>query len=317
MFSFIKMLQSIHNYILSKKWLFFTMLTFTSAFGILASMTAINIMTKDVASQTYMEQHRLDKKLLDGFLVSRYDSLLSVGGIMSIHPDIATHISQKSDKTLNDLLQTTSKSINDNINASPIKIKYYAKAYEATLSQNKELANLVMDSKQNITGIVINKDGVRLIGIVPVEFNKKIVGAIEVSQSIHSIKNDFQRLGKEFVFILDKNQLVFLDVEHKTDTYNEIDSKYRVAFHEYDSKFYVNLQTISLEELMEEKYINNKDFYTTRDETIDLRGMEIGLFIIGEDAKNSSSFVQITKGMINSVTTVALGLVISLILFMF
>jgi len=91
MFSFIKMLGSINSYIKSKKWLFFTVLTFGSAAGILISMTAINFMTKDVAVQTYMEEHRLDKRLLEGFLISRYDSLLSIAGIMSIHPDIATH----------------------------------------------------------------------------------------------------------------------------------------------------------------------------------------------------------------------------------
>lgn len=317
MFSFIKMLGSIKSYVMSKKWLFFTMLTFLSAAGILVSMISINFMTKDVATQTYMEEHRLDKKLLDGFLISRYDSLLSIAGILSIHPEIAMHIEEKADNTLNELLQKVYKNINETVNNNPIKIKYYAKDYTASSSENTEIANLVMDSKQNITGIVINKDGVRLIGITAVEKDKKVIGAIEVSQSIHGIKDDFERLGKEFVFILDKSQLVFLDVAHKTDTYHDIDETYKVAFHEYDSKFYVNLQKLDINKLMEKKYINNKDFYTTNDFAIDLNGREIGLFVIGESTNNGSSFVQITKNMINSVTTVALGLVISLILFMF
>ena len=317
MFSFIKMLGSINSYIKSKKWLFFTVLTFGSAAGILISMTAINFMTKDVAVQTYMEEHRLDKRLLEGFLISRYDSLLSIAGIMSIHPDIATHINQKSDKTLNELLNVVSKSINETTNKSPINIKYYAKSYESSISENTELANLVMDSKQNVTGVVINKDGVRLIGITAIVVDKKVIGAIEVSESIHSLKDDFERLGKEFVFILNKNQLVFLDMEHKTDVYNDIDDTFKVAFHEYDSKFYINLQKLNIEELVIDKYINNKNFYTTIDATIDLNGREIGLYVIGESTSNANSFVQITKNMINSVTTVALGLVISLILFMF
>jgi hypothetical protein len=311
------MLGSIKSYVMSKKWLFFTMLTFLSAAGILVSMISINFMTKDVATQTYMEEHRLDKKLLDGFLISRYDSLLSIAGILSIHPEIAMHIEEKADNTLNELLQKVYKNINETVNNNPIKIKYYAKDYTASSSENTEIANLVMDSKQNITGIVINKDGVRLIGITAVEKDKKVIGAIEVSQSIHGIKDDFERLGKEFVFILDKSQLVFLDVAHKTDTYHDIDETYKVAFHEYDSKFYVNLQKLDINKLMEKKYINNKDFYTTNDFAIDLNGREIGLFVIGESTNNGSSFVQITKNMINSVTTVALGLVISLILFMF
>lgn len=317
MFSFIKMLESIHSYIMSKKWLFFTMLTITSATGILVSMTAINFMTRDVAKQTYMEEHRLDKKLLEGFLVAKYDSLLSVAGLISIHPTMISHLNDKSDEKLNNFLQSAATTINDRTNSVPINIKYYAKDHKIVNSENIELSNLVMDSKQNVSGIVINKDGVRLIGITPIEHNKKVIGAIEVSQSVHAVKDDFERLGKEFVFILNKSQLVFLDVSHKTDVYHDIDDNYKVAFHEYDSKFYVNLQKLDIEELINEKYVNTKNFYTTNDPAIDLNGREIGLFVIGESANNANSFVQITKNMITSVTTVALGLVISLILFMF
>ena len=317
MFSFVKSLQSLKNFLQSKKWLWFTVLTVGSAAGVFISMLFINSMTKDVAHQTYMEEHRLDSNLLYGFLTARYDSLLSVGSMVAINGEIATRITEKADKTLNQLLSDSAKNINEKTNISPIKLKYYAVDYLASKSENIEFANLVMTSNQNISGIVINKDGVRLIGITPVQDGNKTIGAIEVSQSIHSLKLDFERLGKEFIFILNKNQLVFIDIEHKNDTYNDIDDTYKVAFHEYDSKFYVNLQKLDIDTIVENKYNNNPSFYTTYDETIDLNGREVGLFFIGESSDNASSFVQITKNMINSVTTVALGLVISLILFMF
>jgi len=317
MFSFVKSLQSLKNFLQSKKWLWFTVLTVGSAAGVFISMLFINSMTKDVAHQTYMEEHRLDSNLLYGFLTARYDSLLSVGSMVAINGEIATRITEKADKTLNQLLSDSAKNINEKTNISPIKLKYYAVDYLASKSENIEFANLVMTSNQNISGIVINKDGVRLIGITPVQDGNKTIGAIEVSQSIHSLKLDFERLGKEFIFILNKNQLVFIDIEHKNDTYNDIDDTYKVAFHEYDSKFYVNLQKLDIDTIVENKYNNNPSFYTTYDETIDLNGREVGLFFIGESSANASSFVQITKNMINSVTTVALGLVISLILFMF
>ena len=321
MFSFVKFLQSIKSYMKTKKWLWFTMLTFGSAAGVFISIVLINIMTKDVAKQTFMEEHRLDSNLLHSFVTARYDSLLSIGAIVSINTEVVTRIGEKADKTLIALLDKTAKNINEKTNISPIKIKYYARDYKAGLSENNEFAELVISSKQNISGIVVNKDGVRFVGITPVEIKVKdkieTIGAIEVSQSIHALKSDFERLGKEFIFVLNKNQLVFLDIAHKTDTYNDIDETYKVAFHNYDSKFYVNLQKLSIEELVAQKYINNQSFYTTYDETIDLNGREIGLFFIGESAANANSFVQITKNMINSVTTVALGLIISLILFMF
>ena len=317
MFSFVKTLQSIRTYMKSKKWLWFSMLSFGSAAGVLISMMFINMMTKDVAHQTYMEEHRMESNLLYGYVTARYDSLLSIGAIISIHPEIKQHIEEKADTTLNDLLNSIAKGINDNTNNSPITVKYYAKDYKATRSENQEFADLVISSSQNISGIAVNKDGVKLVAITPVTKDKKVIGAIEVSQSIHALKLDFERLGKEFVFVLDKNQLVFLDIAHKTDVYSEINEHYKVAFHEYDSKFYTNLQKLDVPALVENKYFNDAQFYTTYNEAIDLNGREIGLFFIGESSKNANSFVQITKNMINSVTTVALGLVISLILFMF
>jgi len=317
MFSFVKSIQSILNYLKSKKWLWFTALSFGSASGVLISMMFINIMTKDVAQQTYMEENRLESNLLFGYITARYDSLLSVGGIISIHPDVSARITEKADETLNTLLSDVTKSINDKTNISPIEIKYYASTYKASRSENIEFAELVMSSGQNISGITVNKDGVRLIGITPVYKEKKVIGAIEVSQSIHALKLDFERLGKEFVFVLDKNQLVFLDIAHKTDTYSDVDEMYKVAFHEYDSKFYSNTQKLNIPDIVENKFISDAQYYTTYDEAIDLNGRQIGLFFIGESSENANSFVQITKNMINSVTTVALGLVISLILFMF
>lgn len=317
MFSFVKFLQSVRSFMKTKKWLWFTVLTFASALGILGSMIFINMMTQDVAKKTYLEEHRLDANLLDNFLISRYDTLLSIGGVLSLDKGLHTNIIAKDDKKVIEFLDSTSLSINKKVNVSPIKMKYYATDYKASVSQNTELAELVINSGQNISGIVTNKDGIRLLGITPVMDGNSTIGAIEVSQSIHALKIDFERLGKEFIFVLNKNQLVFLDISHKTDTYHDIDDTYKVAFHNYDSKFYQNLQRLNIEEVTETKYHANKSFYTTYDDAVDLNGRQIGLFFIGEDARTGSSFVQITKNMINSITTVALGLVISLILFIF
>jgi hypothetical protein len=97
----------------------------------------------------------------------------------------------------------------------------------------------------------------------------------------------------------------------------DIDEKYKIFFHSYNPQFFTNLRKIDLDELQREKYWVDDNYYTTYDEAIDINGKEIGLFVIGEDAQSANSFVNITKNLIGSVTTVALGLVISLILFMF
>jgi len=317
MFSFIKFLQAFVGRIKKNKGLWFTTLTILSALGVGVSMTVINIMTKDVAHQTFLEERRLDSNLLDGFLVSRYDSLLSIGSILSINPYVNTFINDNSQKALGDLLTFTKNTINEKVNIHPIDIHYYDSNEKVEGSENFSFAELAMESQQSVSGIVVNKQGVRIIGITPVIDKNISIGAIEVSQSIHALRSDFERMDKEFVFVLNKNQLVFLDLAHKTGEYQDVDDTYKVAFHSYDSQFYVHLQHLDIEQIKITKYVNGANYYTTYNETTDLNGNIVGLFFIGENADNANSFVKITENMIKSVTTVALGLVISLILFMF
>jgi len=317
MFSFINFIQSIISKLKKNKGVWFTVLTIASVIGVLTSITLMNIMTSDVAKKTYLEVHRVDTTQLQNVLDTRYDSLLSIGGIIAIHPDIIANIKTQSDQSVNDLLDKAKNTINDRVNLDSIGVNYYAKEYKSTRSENATYADLVINTSTSITGIVVNSNGVRLIGITPIKDGNVTVGAIEVSQDLTAVKNAFDRLGKEFSFILDKSQLVFMDLETKQGMTQDIDDQYKIFFHKYNPRFFTNIRKIPLDHLQREKYFVDDNYYTTYDETVDINGKTIGLFMIGEQAGSANSFVNITKNLIGSVTTVALGLVISLILFMF
>ncbi len=317
MFSFVNLIQSILNKLKKNKGLWFTILTFASVAGVLLSITLMNMMTNDVAKKTYLEVHRVDTVQLQNTLDMHYDSLLSIGGVIAIHPDLIANIKTQSDTSVNDLLNITKQTINTRVNIDPIELSYYAKEYKTSNAYNANYAELVISSQTSISGIVVNPSGVRMIAITPVVENNQTIGAIEVSQSLSAIKNTFDRLGKEFVFILDKSQLVFIDLEAKQGMIQDIDERYKIFFHDYNPQFFTNIRKINIEELVQTKYAVDQSYYTTVDETVDINGKSIGLFIVGEESKSANSFVNITQNLISSVTTVALGLVISLILFMF
>lgn len=317
MFSFMNFLQSVLQRLKRNKGLWFTVLSISSVIGVLISISLINIMTTNVSEQTYTQVHRVDTTQLDNVLDAKYDSLLAISGVLSLHPNIISDIKSKSDKSVNDLLALTSKTINNQVNIDPILIRYYAADYESTLAENSKYAKLVMDTTTSITGLVVNSNGVRIIAIAPVVDGNKTIGAIETSQSIATLRGTLENLGKEFAFIFDKSQLVFMDLSTKQGNTQDIDDKYKIFFHNYNPQFYTNLRDIDLEKLQREKYSITPKFYTTFQETVDIDGKPIGLFILGESSTEANSFVNITKNLISSITTVALGLVISLILFMF
>ena len=317
MFSFVNFLQSILRKLQKNKGVWFTILTVASVVGVLVSISLMNIMTSDVSEKTYMKVHEVETTQLENILDSKYDSLLSIGGVVSIHPDVIANIKSKSDKSVNDLLTNIAKTINERVNIDPVLIRYYATDYTSTLAENTKYADLVMSTTTSISGIVVNSNGVRLIGITPVVDGNVTIGAIEVSQDIASLKNIFDNLGKEFAFILNKSQMVFVDLETKQGNTQDISDKYKIFFHKYNPQFFTNIRKIDLEKLQQKKYNITPNYYTTYEETVNINGKPIGLFIIGESSAEANSFVNITKNLISSVTTVALGLVISLILFMF
>lgn len=317
MFSFINFLQSILKRLKRNKGLWFTLLTVFSVLGVLLSMSLINIMTKDVKHKTYIQVHRETNKQLESILSNQYDTLLAIGGVVAIHPDVIANVKTKSDKSVNDLLLLNEKAINDRLNISPITVRYYASNYKASKSENEKYANLVMETQTSVSGIVVNSVGTRIIAITPIIDNNTTIGAIEISQDISVVKDAFEKLGKEFAFILDKTQLVFIDLEAKQGMTQDIDDQYKIFFHDYNAQFYTNIRKINLDQLKKQKYHVNSNYYTTEDAAVDIDGKEIGMFIIGESTAVTNSFVNITQNLINSITTVALGLVISLILFMF
>ncbi len=317
MFSFIKWVQGNLNALKRNKGLWFTTLTTLSTLGILISMYLINSMTSSVAHETYMEERRSDINQLDSLLLNRYDSLLNMGSILSLNPILTKNIKANQDKAIKTLLKRTTQTINDNVDISPITIHYYSSMVQVKDSENIDIAKMVIETQQSVSGIVVNKDGIRILGMVPIIENNVSIGALEVTESIHRLKDEFELLGKEFTFLTSKQQLVFMSLEHKQGMYKKINDEFSVYFHQYDSSFYLNLAKLDFDVLRNQKYANDNQFYTTYDDIIDLNGRTIGMALIGEDANNANSFVKITQNMINSVTTVALGLVISLILFMF
>lgn len=317
MFSFINFIQSILKRIKQNKGLWFTILTVVSTFGIALSMFLINFMSSNVAEKTYMKVHRVNSTHLENILDQKYDALLSISNIMSIHPDIIANIKSRSDKSINTYLQMAQKTINEAVGMDPIKIHYYAKDFRASTSENFKYADVVIASQTAISGIVVNKIGTRVLVMTPVIDNNQTIGAIEISQDISSVKNTFEKFGKDFVFLIDKSQLVYIDLEFKQGMLQDINEQLKIFFHDYSPTFYTYLMHVDYEMLRQEKYHVDKSYYINYNEAVDIDGKVIGGYVIGEQGEENDSFVNITQDLIKSVTTVALGLVISLILFMF
>jgi len=111
-----------------------------------------------------------------------------------------------------------------------------------------------------------------------------------------------------------------LSVEAKDGNYRPVVEDLRVEEKRYDGSFFSDMMTEGVEGFKEFKhtgYSVNELYFKTYKEISDINGVIVGYIILGEKVQGSGAFVNIVDNMTKTVTTVALGLVISILLFMF
>jgi hypothetical protein len=175
-------------------------------------------------------------------------------------------------------------------------------------------------TKSQIFGIEVQQDGVFITLIQPMYIGTKFIGLMELKESIHSLKYEFEAKDNHFVFLLNKKMLVRLSLKTKSGRYKNVVNDYLVYQSAYSSRFYSKITDNgeeSFNKAIKEKHDSDDVFFRTYKSAIDINGAEIGLYVVGEQIEKNNGFVNIADKMVKSVTMVSLGLVISILLFMF
>ena len=114
--------------------------------------------------------------------------------------------------------------------------------------------------------------------------------------------------------------LLSLSLEEKADKYKEVNEDYTLKYVEYDTNFATTISGIDpvkFEKFKQLGYTLDENYFRVAKKITDINGVDVGFMVAGESIDASGGFVNIAGDMTNTVTTVALGLVISIILFLF
>jgi hypothetical protein len=114
--------------------------------------------------------------------------------------------------------------------------------------------------------------------------------------------------------------LVKLNIKAKSGKFRRLIKDLMIEQRFYDTRFVNSLVEMAPEDfdkMIKEGYIIDGVFYRTFKIVSDINGADIGYILVGELLDKEGGFVKIAKNMTNTITIVALGLVVSIILFMF
>ncbi len=316
MFSFIKAIQNLLSELKKKKGLWFTILTLLSISGISLSMYLLTSMTSNISQEVYANMSVTYKNNLDYKFEDKQKELRSIILGLKVNDTFKNNLENK--QAIDLVIDTYNKTL-VSAGLDSISLTYYSTVNQT--NQYRNIINSVINRKISIFGIEVLSDGPNVVYIEPIISGESVVGVVEIKESLISIKKDFERNKQSiFVFLMQEKMMANLSIDAKNGRYRPVVDDLRVEEQKYDGSFFANVIEDGLDgfkELKDKGYIVNKEYFKTYKEILDVNGVTIGYALIGEQVQGNGGFVNIVDKMTKSVTMIALGLVISILLFMF
>jgi hypothetical protein len=306
MFSFIKWFEAKWQEIKGNKGLWFTLLTVFSLIGIFISLYFVNFLVSDVAKKTYENQkdhYLIESKVL---LESYEKSVLTLATAIGLDTNIQM-LFQSEDENKTDKL-------------TMVAANYTQKFAEVRQSDDIFVHFTYIDKLVDtkiINGLKVNPDGVSITAALPLSEKGRVRFGIEVNQDIEVLRRHYNKEKKEFVILLDRGAVSQIDMTLQKSSFITLFDRYYVNHKKYNHEFIQDIAQADLKQMLKAGYVKDLNYFYVVKKAYDYDGQEIGLIIIGEKISDKNSFVNLIKNLVNSVTIVALGLIVSMILFLF
>lgn len=316
MFSFIKALQNFFSNLKKKKGLWFTTLTILSIIGISVSMYLLSNMTTSIAKEVYINMSSTYINNLEDKIEDKKNEYKRI--ILGLQTNDTFKDNLNNKLVIDSILENYNKNLSE-MGFGQITLSFYSISNQ--INQYKNIVNTVISRKTSSFGFEVLGDGPNIVYLFPIIIDSSVVGVVEIKENIISLKNDIERSKQTiFLFLLQEKMMNNLSDDLKNRRYRLIVDGLRVEEQKYDSSLVSNVAEGGQEEIKELKnngYLVNDVYFKTYKEVVDVNGVTIGYIIMAEKVQGSNGFVNIVDNMTKSVTLVSLGLVISILLFMF
>ena len=316
MFSFIKALQNFFSNLKKKKGLWFTTLTILSIIGISLSMYLLSNMTTSIAKEVYINMSSTYINNLEDKIEDKKNEYRRI--ILGLQTNDTFKDNLNNKLVIDSILENYNKNLSE-MGFGQITLSFYSITNQ--INQYKNIVNTVISRKTSSFGFEVLGDGPNIVYLFPIIIDSSVVGVVEIKENIISLKNDIERSKQTiFLFLLQEKMMNNLSDDLKNRRYRILVDGLRVEEQKYDSSLVSNVAEGGQEEIKELKnngYLVNDVYFKTYKEVVDVNGVTIGYIIMAEKVQSSNGFVNIVDNMTKSVTLVSLGLVISILLFMF
>lgn len=317
MFTLIKRIQEFLAKLKKNKGLWFTTITTISIIGVFVCMYIIMTMTDRVSTEVYKSMAKNYELNLDNKLAMKQKQFHKM--VIPILNNRALLAAIESNNI--ELINQAKNQMNEELVKGGFletNINFISTASRDQVFRNT--INSIITGKMPLGGFEVLQDGVFLVYLYPLIKDGNVYGVIEIKDSVHLLRDLYVKENSEYTFILDKKMLSFIALETRTGKYKDVNQTYTFENARYDTRFAALLADIdedTFKQFISQKFLVSENYYRSVKKIDDINGVEIGLIIVGESTDLEGGFVNIADNMTKTVTMVALGLIVSIILFLF
>lgn len=317
MFSLFKFLQNSLKDLKKNKGLWFTILGVLSITGIFLCLYILTNLTENVSKEVYQNISTNYVKNFKNRVYKKEENFKKILFTIRTNNFLIDNIEK------NDLIKTGSKisEYNEGFKKTgfeTLNITFYPILNQ--INQYRNSVNSVIASKTKAYGVEVLPNGIFYVYIEPIIKDDNLIGVLELKEEVHTFKQEYTRDDTIFLLLLEERMLNKLSIKSRNGKYRKVLDTVYVEEVKYDGQFFAKIVESGKDEyknMIEVGYSVDDTYFRAAHKLSDINGNIIGVIVLGETVAGSGAFVNIVDSMTKTVTTVALGLVISILLFMF
>lgn len=315
MFGFIKLLQQFIDKLKNNKRMWFTTLFVISVTGIVLSIVLLILLTGNAAKDVYKAQSNEYKLRYNNFTINKLSEFRRLSTIVLQNSALIEVIEQDDIEASTQMIANFNNSLEEE-GFNDYEITYYS-------AQNSVLTNIiasVIQTRNTMYGLHSFSDGMYYIYIEPIIIDNQTIGVLQLKSSAKNMYLNFLNLDQEFAFLLDKNTMTNISLNVREENYNELAELYIYNSQMFNNDLIRELDTLNpkeFREFLDNGYVVTDNYYIAYDRIVDIKGMNAGLVVFGERKDKNGGFINVTTKITDQVIMVALGLIVSVLLFMF
>lgn len=317
MFGFIKMVQQWIVKMQRNKRIWFTSIFFIAIVGILFSTFLLISTTERVAQNVYVNQtkeYELRLKSLEKLIEKK---LHQVSNAFIRNNELIEAIKSNNSAVLEQIANEFNAISIEQDNSS-LNVKFHSIQKQNEIIRNSIIA--AIQTKNNIFGPEVIHDGIYYFFLSPIIQENQVIGVIEVKESIYTLKTSFNAIQQEYIFLLDSKMLPNLAIQNREGLYLPLVKNFLLNNKVYDTKtqgYMSDVDNASMQKILSGDYVITPELYLNGVVIRDINGVDIGVSVMGQIRNLQGGFINIAQNMTSQVVMITLGLIVSLLLFLF